>query len=75
VPARISERVEVDIATQTVGDDEDIYIVRPGAGYALYNEFQRTSRVFLDSLAFRIVPSAEAEAEAGCTSPDDRPIA
>jgi len=40
--------VEVDIATRVVADDEDIYIVRPGAGYALYNEFKQTDRVFLD---------------------------
>jgi hypothetical protein len=40
--------VEVDIATRVVGDSEDIYIVRPGANYALYDEFVRTNRVFLD---------------------------
>jgi hypothetical protein len=40
--------VDVDIATRMVGDDEDVYIVRPGANYALYAEFTRKSRVFLD---------------------------
>lgn len=44
----ITQEIEVDIATRTVADDEDIYIVRPGAAYALYHEFQATSRVFLD---------------------------
>lgn len=40
--------VEIDIATRVVAEDEQIYIVRPGAGYALYDEFKRTNRVFLD---------------------------
>ena len=40
--------LELDIATRIVGPDEDIYIVRPGAEFTLYEEFNRRSQVFLD---------------------------
>jgi hypothetical protein len=40
--------IEIDIATRIVGDNEDMYVVRPGASFSLYDDFQREDAVFLD---------------------------
>jgi hypothetical protein len=40
--------IEIDIATRIVGDDEDMFVVRPGASFSLYDDFQREDAVFLD---------------------------
>lgn len=40
--------IEIDIATRIVGNDEDMYVVRPGASFSLYDDFQREDAVFLD---------------------------
>jgi hypothetical protein len=40
--------IEVDIATRIVDDNEDMYVVRPGASYSLYDDFLRENAVFLD---------------------------
>lgn len=40
--------IEIDIATRIIGDDEDMYVVRPGASFSLYDDFQREDAVFLD---------------------------
>ena len=40
--------IEVDIATRLFGDKEDIYVVRPGISFSLYNDFRRENAVFLD---------------------------
>ena len=40
--------IEIDIATRIVGDEEDMYVVRPGASFSLYADFQRENAVFLD---------------------------
>ena len=40
--------VKVDIATRFVGAREDMYIIRPGDGFSLYEDFVRQKAVFLD---------------------------
>jgi hypothetical protein len=40
--------IEIDIATRIFRDDEDMYVVRPGASYSLYEDFERDKSVFLD---------------------------
>lgn len=40
--------IEIDIATRVVGPAEDMYIVRAGADFAFYDEFDKRSEVFLD---------------------------
>lgn len=40
--------LKVDIATRFLGATENIYIVRPGEGFSLYEDFVRKSVVFLD---------------------------
>ncbi len=40
--------IEIDIATRIIGEDEDMYVVRPGASYSLYDDFRREGAVFLD---------------------------
>lgn len=59
MPGNASEHevIEVDIATRSVSAEEDIYIVRPGAGYAFYREFDRAERVFLEFPALGIDPA------------------
>lgn len=42
------ETIVVDIATRVVEPDEDFFIVRPGQGASLYDEFYKRSAVFLD---------------------------
>lgn len=42
------EVLEIDIATRFVEEDEDIFVIRPGAGFSLYPTFERESIVFLD---------------------------
>lgn len=49
--------LEIDIATRVFGRAEDIYIVRPGADFALYDEFRAQSRVFLDFPGFGLNPA------------------
>jgi hypothetical protein len=49
--------LEIDIATRVFGPAEDIYIVRPGADFALYDEFRSQSRVFLDFPGFGLAPT------------------
>jgi hypothetical protein len=49
--------LEIDIATRVVGPTEDIYIVRPGAEFALYEDFLAKSHVFLDLPGFGLSPS------------------
>lgn len=43
-----AEIIEIDIATRFVDEDEDIFVVRPGAGFSLYETFDRDDIVFLD---------------------------
>jgi len=50
--------IEVDIATRVVSGTEDIFIVRPGADFALYDAFIKQSRVFLDMPGFDLSPNA-----------------
>ena len=40
--------IEVDIATRIVGDNEDMYVIRPGANFSLYEDFIRENAIFLD---------------------------
>ena len=40
--------IEIDIATRIVGEDEDMYVIRPGASYSLYDDFLDEKVVFLD---------------------------
>lgn len=42
------ERVEVDLNTRIVARAENFYVVRPGRGSWLFNEFDRLEAVFLD---------------------------
>lgn len=42
------QNLQVDIATRFLGADENVYIVRPGEGFSLYEDFVRQSAVFLD---------------------------
>lgn len=51
-----NELLEIDIATRVVGAAEDIYIVRPGAEYALYDDFIGKEHVFLDFPGFGLAP-------------------
>ncbi len=48
--------LEIDIATRVVGAAEDIYIVRPGAEFALYDDFIAKEHVFLDFPGFGLSP-------------------
>jgi len=43
-----TEYLEIDIATRVLGENEDIYVIRPGVNFSLYNDFQREHAVFLD---------------------------
>ncbi len=54
--------IEIDIATRIVGDDEDMYVIRPGASFSLYDDFQREDAVFLDfpDLPFSLDQKPEA---------------
>lgn len=45
---RNDHTLELDIATRTVGLNEDIHIIQPGEGYHLFEYFQRHAAVFLD---------------------------
>lgn len=40
--------ITLDIATRFVGEHEDMYIIRPGDGFSLYDDFIRKRAVFLD---------------------------
>ncbi|MBD8548529.1 hypothetical protein [Sphingomonas sp. CFBP 8760] len=40
--------IEIDIATRIIADDEDMYVIRPGASFSLYDDFQREDAIFLD---------------------------
>lgn len=42
------ESITLDIATRFVGETEDMYIVRPGEGFSLYNDFIKHRAIFLD---------------------------
>ncbi len=44
----VLQTIEIDIATRVVRPDEDFYIVRPGQGASLYDDFYKRSAVFLD---------------------------
>lgn len=46
--------VEVDIATRFVDEDDDVFVVRPGKGYSLYDVFQDENIVFLDFPGLRL---------------------
>ncbi len=46
--SEVAEVIEIDIATRIVSDDEQMYVVRPGANFSLYDDFIRESAVFLD---------------------------
>lgn len=46
--------IEVDIATRFVGDDDDVYVVRPGKNYSLYETFRDDSIAFLDFPGLRL---------------------
>lgn len=56
--------VTLDIATRFVGQTEDMYIVRPGEGFSLYNDFLRHRAIFLDfpdiRLDFAATPKKDA---------------
>lgn len=47
--------MKIDIATRVVSEDEDIYMIRPGEGYWLYDDFKRSSSIFLDFPQLEIV--------------------
>ncbi|MFC6908173.1 hypothetical protein ACFQGS_04555 [Novosphingobium lubricantis] len=40
---------EIDIETRILGENEDMYVVRPGASFSLYDDFIRESAIFLGS--------------------------
>ena len=40
--------IVIDIATRMIGDNEDMFVIRPGASFSLYDDFQRENAVFLD---------------------------
>lgn len=44
----VQKIIEVDIATRFVREDEDMYVIRPGASFSLYDDFIREKAVFLD---------------------------
>jgi hypothetical protein len=46
--------VSIDIATRFLGVQEDIYIIRPGEAFSLYDAFEKRSSVFLDFPDLRI---------------------
>ncbi len=48
------EIVEVDIATRFVDDDDDVFVVRPGKSYSLYEIFRDESIAFLDFPGLRL---------------------
>lgn len=48
------DELVVDIATRLVAPDEDVYIVRPGDGYWLYDTFATSTYVFLDFPALNL---------------------
>lgn len=50
-------RVTVDIATRKIGEDEEVYVVRPGADFSLYRDFAENSAVFLDFPDLLLPPS------------------
>lgn len=56
--------VTLDIATRFVGAQEDMYIIRPGDGFSLYEDFMRHKAIFLDfpdiRLDFEATPKKDA---------------
>jgi|TARA_R100000501_G_scaffold10060_4_gene19975 hypothetical protein len=40
--------VDIDIATRVIGDEEDIFIIRPGQDFTLYADFRKKGVAFLD---------------------------
>lgn len=54
--------IEIDIATRIVGDNEDMYVIRPGANFSLYDDFIRENAIFLDfpDLPFSLEQKPEA---------------
>ncbi|QBX37206.1 hypothetical protein E4M02_02675 [Brevundimonas sp. S30B] len=56
--------VTLDISTRFVGQNEEMYIVRPGEGFSLYNDFMRHRAIFLDfpdiRLDFAATPKKDA---------------
>lgn len=49
--------MKVDIATKVLGEEEDVYIVRPGERYWGFEHMRRSSRVFLDFPDLKIDPT------------------
>lgn len=45
---KVDDQLQIDIATRTIGVDEDIHIIQPGEGYHLFAHFHRHGVVFLD---------------------------
>lgn len=41
-------KIDVDIATRIVDDHEEVFVLRPGEEFALYDDFVRRQHVFLD---------------------------
>jgi hypothetical protein len=56
---------EIDIETRILGENEDMYVVRPGASFSLYDDFIRESAIFLDfpdlPLSLEVKPKAIPE--------------
>lgn len=48
--------MKIDIATKVLGDEEDVYIVRPGEGYWAFDQMRKSSRIFLDFPDLKITP-------------------
>lgn len=42
------QKITVDIATRFLGQNEDMFIVRPGESFSLYNDIVRKNAIFLD---------------------------
>lgn len=62
MPTDEREIIDIDIATRIVGDNEDMFVVRPGVSYSLYGDFERENAVFLDfpDLPFALDQSPKA---------------
>lgn len=42
------QKITLDIATRFLGQNEDMFIVRPGENFSLYNDIVRKNAIFLD---------------------------